>query len=1117
MLIEQVVNRKGSLIKRLIFILYVVVISTGLPQNAAGQGASSVLSDKVEGAISPGMVSEKGDAQSRINLNVKDTSLRDILWMISQQGKRQIVFDNSLVQLDRRLSIQLKDMSVMDAVVKVLAGSGLQAVPAKEGGTIVVRLPKPLGDTVSAKREGQVIGRVIDSATKEGLTGVTIQIQGINKDAVSDRQGSFVVRNVPVGKYILNAKAVGYQTQSVSIVVESVVDTKLSITLRQATTTLSEVVTTATGQQRRVEIANDIVKINADQIRERAPVRSVVDLLEAAQVPGVLVTRAGGDPGAASRIRIRGIGSISQSNDPVVIVDGVWIDASTSRLDDLDPGSIETVEIVRGPSAATLYGQDAANGVIVITTKKGQVGPTRWTLSYNRDWGETYGKDPLFYVGVGTTHLGSTNQQCPIASVLKFQCRQDSVLVFDPNNSLLSREGTETNNRFVAQMDGGAPNVNYAITLSSGNTIGVRRIAEIEKIRYGMFGYRPTSEFSTPSELRRNNITTAITFNPAASFTMGLTITGTQSTLKDNFLSNRWNGLTLVGSSSFRYSLDTAFGPFARPAIAAIDNPVKTTNGMIAASVQYRPGSNYTVNGNAGVEKNSKTDSKFERNTICTRSNGCADSLGRRRELSENISVYTVRLNASTSLNLGRLNRFFDIRPSVGGDFKKTDLYMVSLEKDSIAVGDRSISLGRLITSNNIAQENAIAGWFINSTIGLFSRIYFDVGVRQDIGSAITSTNDAVYPKIGGSWLVSDEPFWRHNNIINSFRLRSAIGHSAVQPDVADIDGKFVHNVEYIKGNFVSTVDLNALGNSRLRPERSVEVELGFDIDMLDDRFNLVGTYAQKDNRNTLVVRNMPPSFGSGPFGSRKENVAKVRNRNFELSATGRAIETDNISLALNYALTLSDNKVVTLGNGITPFSTTGEDRIAAGYPLAAAWGRKVLGYRDRNGDGLLAVGEVILSDSLVYIGWSQPRYRASYGVSFSLNNQFVFDSRFAYQSRYAQQYSSETAYGSENMNASLADQAAHIIPNISGKRPVSDLRWNSASITYHLPQSLLKRFSGRRVSVSLQGSNLGLWTNYIGRDPSINTFIGLGDSFGDSGVAPPRPRLYVLDFKVGF
>lgn len=1068
-----------------------------------------------------------------ISLEARDST---VLWLINRIGQLagvKTTFYGGDDDLNKRISVSLKNVSAKVALQEVLKNTSLQLRPMSSGNSIVISgrgASDVPNKTEEQNKKGSISGIVTDSASKAGIPGIAVTLGSTNIRTVTNAEGKFFLREVSVGEYNITFRAIGYTGSSRTAKVIADKETQFKVSLSASTNTLSEVVTTAVGSQRRIEVANDIVKINAEQVAQRAPVRSVLDLIEAAQVPGVLVTRAGGDPGAASRIRIRGIGSISQSNDPVLIIDGVWADASTSqpsRLDDIDPASIETIEIIRGPSAATLFGQDASNGVIVITTKKGRAGPTRWNLSYNRDWGQTYGRIPLTYVGVGSNVRSPGVRRCRVQDVLAFHCSQDSVITLDPNNSLLSKEGTETNNRYTVQMDGGAANMTYSVTASTGNTIGVRRTAPVDLIRYRILNYKPDAAFITPSKLDRNNITAGFVLNPHNKVTMGITVTGSQSKLTDNMLENRWSNLwpsSSTVSSTFRDLVtDTLFDPNRGGAstIIAMEEGTKTTSGIISSSIQYRPNNSSIVSANFGAEKTSRNTSGFSYYTECVIAKTCSILPGTREELSEDMSVYTVRLNASTNLNLGSFSRFLDIRPSIGGDFKKNDQYKISIVSINLPIGERSISSGTPRNPLSTTSENAIAGWFLNSTIGIFRRIYFDVGIRQDIGSAITSSKNAQYPKIGGSWLISDESFWRENRIVNSLRFRSAIGHAAVQPELSDIYGKFLYGTEYIEGKFVDVARLSTTGNSVLRPERSVELELGFDMDMLDDRLNLIGTYARKENRNTLVVRNLPPSFGVSPDvnmrGSRKENIARVRNSNFELSAIARAIETQNLQLVLNYALTFSDNKVLRLGDGIAPFSAEDSNRVVAGYPLASGWSRRVLGYSDDNDDGMLSIDEIVLSDSLVYIGWSQPRYRASYGITLTLNNQITFDSRFAYQGRYAQRYRPGAQYGNEDVNAPYQEQASYHVSTINAVRPVSDLRWNSASVTYHLPQTIIRYIGGRNLSVSMKGSNLGLWTNYMGRDPAINSGALIGDHFGDNGTTTPRPRLYVLDFKLGF
>lgn len=1100
---------------RLLFLAGVTISGPGYVsgQPVAPQFTQQFIAqDKVSGDL----IQQK---KRSISIHAKDRSIESVLREILQKSDIRLFFSPGNPELQKKITVALDSVTPIDAVNAVLRSTKLVVGKTADGQGLMIR---SASDTISKSSvevgTSSIVGVVTDSSGNKPVSGATVILSGRNIPEITNEKGVFRFNNVSPGNRELLIRMLGYTSQNINVVVEDAGVATTQIKLSSSATSLSEVVTTATGQQRRVEIAHDIAKINPEKIMERTPVRTVADVLEAAQIPGVLVQRQSGDPGSPTKIRIRGIGSISQSNDPVVILDGVWIDASTSmpsKLDDIDPASIETIEVIRGPSAATLFGQDASNGVIVITSKKGQAGPTRWNLSYSRDWGQTYGSSPLMYKALGTQTGVQDPQWCPIQNVISSLCRQDSIISIDPNNRLFSREGTETNNRYTVQVDGGAQNVTYSLTASTGNTIGVRRRSEIENIRYRILGYSPSGEFNTPSELKRSSLTTTLSLNPRHNVTIGMTLTGSQSSLRDNNLRNSWGLSRASFSNSGDLSLDTAFylNPYRISRINADESPLKTTSGIISTSVQYRPREVFVVNGNFGVEKTARKEYGFSRETQCSLQAGCADTTGRASDISEDKSVYTVRLNASTSLNLGALNRFLDIRPSIGGDYRKTDQHNVEIYKKDIPVGMRSISTGNLESSLGAIIENATAGWYLNSTIGLFRRIYFDVGVRQDVGSAISSSKDAIYPKIGGSWLVSDESFWKQNRFVNSFRLRSAIGHAAVQPAIGDIYGKYVNGVEFIDGHFVNTADLTSLGNRKLQPERAVEMEIGFDLDLLDDRLNLIGTYAHKLNKNTLIERSIPSSLGPDYF-KRKENIARVRNRNFELSANGRVIERNNMLLVLNYSLTMSDNIVARLGNGIGPFATL-SSRIEEGYPIAGVWSRTLLGFRDINGDGLIGPNEISLSDSASYIGWTQPRYRASYGVSFTLNNQFVFDSRFAYQSRYVQRSNRYTNLGSEDVNAPLEQQATM---HVMSHRPISDLRWNSASVTYHLPKSLLAKIGGRSLSVSLQGSNLSLWTNYIGRDPGVNSgLLAIEEQLYDDGATPPRPRLFVLDFKLGF
>lgn len=1084
-------------------------------------GTASLGSTQTSSSHLPGGFSSVGQSKSDlktketrvVSLSVNDSSVQYILRSLALQSGRSVIWDTSDPRFSKKVSVKISEEEIYDAIQIAIKNSDLIANVASDGTTIMVRAKS---DSAQQKQKedttpiGIVIGKIVDSSTKIGIPNVTVSLVGTKLGTTSDASGSFKILSIPPGSQTISVKLLGYGSKLLPIVVKESSPTTTTIYLVPGSTTLTEVVTTATGNQRRVEVAHDIAKIDAAAVMQRSPVRTVTDLLEAAQIPGIYIQRQSGDPGSPTRIRIRGVGSISQSNDPVIILDGVWIDGSRgrpSRIDDIDPSTIESVEIVRGPSAATLYGQDASNGIIVITTKKGTVGKNRWNLEYSRDWGEVYGKKPLQYQGRGRMPASGSDRSCNISDLIRYVCVQDSVIVVDPNNPLLSTEGVETKERYAVQLDGGVNSMQYAITASSDYVVGVRRLSKIDQIRGRIQGVDVSSEFKRPSSQRRNTIGSNLTLNPSPNLALGFRMSGSQSSLEDNTFNYGWN--------KPEFSLDTL--NLVRQTGNATTGSVQSTNYVIGSSVNWRPKSRYVLNGNFGIERFDGTDESISLSTVYNRNPIAHDSTTNIRETQR--SIYTARLNASTSLPLGALDKVLSVRPSLGADYKKTsnnNFAFSNVILNSLPVIPGLALQRQTINGNRSTIDNATAGWYLNSAIGVFNRLYFDLGIRQDIGSAITSSGNTKYPKLGSSWLVSDEGFWPQNNFVSLLRLRAALGHAAVQPDVTDIYGRYVGGYGYVDGRYIPIIDQNQTGNPKLNPERATEIEVGFDTDLISDKLNLIVTYARSVNTNSLINRTMPLSAGVGMSSVRKENVGRVLNANLEISANLRAIEMRNSLLNLSYNLTLSNNKVTRLGGGVTPFSNINSGRIEEGYPIAGVWSQVVVGYIDANNDGLLSPDEIVKTDASTFLGSSQPRIRAGYGLNWTVFNSITFDSRFAYQGNYNQNLQIRNTFGSASKDASLQEQAVASINDLLGRRNVSDLRWNTASVSYFLPPSILRTLKARAINVALQGRNLGLWTNYSGRDPGVNAILLNSESIADDGNITPPPRLFVFTVRWG-
>src|SRR5256714_4246352 len=259
--------------------------------------------------------------------------------------------------------------------------------------------------------QGTVAGRVTDRSNRRPVAAGAVLMVATSLQARTSREGRYSITNVPPGTYQVQVRFIGYATATQPVTVTAGQSATLDFALTPAAVPLDVVVVSATGaEQLKRELGNNVGTIDAAKLTQEAAPVSAADLLNS-RVPGVEVMQSGGTTGTGSRIRIRGPTSLSLRNEPIIVVDGVRIDnvanadgglgasggQAPSRLSDLNPEDWESVEVVKGPSAAALYGTDAANGVIQIRTKQGRPGPTKWTafseagtLNDHADWPTNY-------------------------------------------------------------------------------------------------------------------------------------------------------------------------------------------------------------------------------------------------------------------------------------------------------------------------------------------------------------------------------------------------------------------------------------------------------------------------------------------------------------------------------------------------------------------------------------------------------------------------------------------------------------------------------------------------------------------------------------------------------
>src|SRR5436305_12572802 len=301
-----------------------------------------------------------------------------------------------------------------------------------------------LGGVVSsgAAQQGAIAGRVTHRATQQPVAGAEVVVLGTNLAGRARQDGRYRISNISAGQYTLQVRLIGYATASQQVSVTAGGTATVDFAVSAAAVPLEAVVVTATGaEQRRRELGHSVATIDATKTVEEAAPTNLADLLNA-RAPGVQVLPSGGTTGTGSRIRIRGSSSLSLSNEPIIVVDGIRVEngatgqtatsigvggQTPSRLDDLSPEDVESIEIVKGPSAAALYGTDAANGVIQIRTKRGRPGPTKWNGYVEGGVLNDITAWPANYTSV--TNAGAS---CSLTQASAGVCAIDTVRTFNP-------------------------------------------------------------------------------------------------------------------------------------------------------------------------------------------------------------------------------------------------------------------------------------------------------------------------------------------------------------------------------------------------------------------------------------------------------------------------------------------------------------------------------------------------------------------------------------------------------------------------------------------------------------------------------------------------------------
>jgi len=746
--------------------------------------------------------------------------------------------------------------------------------------------------TVTWAQTGIVEGQVVASQTGSPLPGVSVVIQGQNIGAATDAQGNYVIESVPAGEVTLVASFVGYSTQEQTVQVEANQTVTVDFELASDRLGLDEVVVTGTGGQvEKRKLGNTISTVSAEDLEEN-PINNVSEMLQGRE-PGVQAIPGSGMAGQGSQIRIRGSASLSQSNEPVVYIDGIRADngggfsgfvgaggpATPSRLDDLNPSAIQRVEILKGAAAATLFGSEASNGVIQIFTKRGEAGQEpRFNLSIEQGLSQAPERRTPDQVGFAAT-------DAQVEQMSQFFGGEDGVQRYElvrqsAIKDLLQTGYTQT---YSGSVEGGTETITYFASGRFSTEDGPVGIPD------GLSG--PASDDVTRAQ---GNVNVGIF--PSEASRLRVTARYSETDFSTIAAGNNIFGVLAIasGSNPRRVTEQQEYGGSFATLEESLQQTIAQETQRFSGNVNgnYRPIDPLTLDATFGVDFTNSFSEEVSPfgwnvdNLVSSNTDGLREIADTRNlELTLDTKAILdndISENLTSSLTVG--TQGFITRQTV------VSLSGAGFPGPGFNVASAASRFDRLEEFQEIVQ----IGLFAQEQVGINDFVFVTGGVRLDANSAFGDDFSTVtYPKVSASVVPSDAGFWPSGGLgpISSLRFRAAVGQSGLQPGAFDALTTFGPLSPPGGSGFAP----ENLGNEDLKPEISTEWELGTEVGLLADRLSVNATYWNRTVNDALVPRQFPPTGGFR--ASQLVNIGETKGQGAEIGVNATPVSSENLSV----------------------------------------------------------------------------------------------------------------------------------------------------------------------------------------------------------------------------
>ena len=1024
--------------------------------------------------------------------------------------------------------------------------------------TIVAALGLGPARPAHAQAIGTIRGTVTDAGTQRPIAEVQVSVAGPQCVAATGASGEFTLGNVPAGERSVTLRRIGYAAVTRTITVPAGGEVRLDVALSVTATQLGQVVVTGTaGAVERRTVGNAITQINVADVTANNSIQSVAEVLQG-KSPGVTILPGSGAAGTAGEIRIRGASSVS-GYTPVVFIDGIRYNISdlggfsatgggtaglaqssqiTSALNWLNPNDIESIEIIKGPAAATLYGAEAANGVIQIITKKGTRGQQQLQWGFRAERGQ---QEWALAPHDNYTTCDAAKQSATISAT-------DTRPLWPgcqglPENSIITANPMMDDPRALRTGDLSRA----SLTLRGGGERYSLFLSGDRNVEQGVF-YN--------NDVNYTSIRSNFSFTPTDKVNFDVNMNWIDGRDRLPIQDESANGLLLSATRGLpgRVSLlgegNEGWRTISPDAANKYRNFTGVTRLTLGGTVRYSPFDWFRNTATLGVDNTtSQAQLLFLPNEISAAQDPDA-AQGANLRRTPTARLLTLNYNGDF---LWDASSDLTTTTSVGAQVISDQRELLAASGIGLGAPDVTlVNLAQRSTGSESYSENNSVGYYVQEQVGYKDRLFLTGAVRADDHSSFGTNFDLiVYPKLSVSYILSDEPAAKgvvdalH---LNSLKLRGAWGQAGRAPTAFSAPQTYTVGRVTLGDGTASSATTSSFGNPDLEPEKGEEIELGFEASAFDDRIGADFTYYNKTTTNMLQPVSVAPSTGF--ISTQWTNLGEVSNRGIELSLFGTPVNRADVRWDTRINLATNKNELVDFGIPDKVLETPGGQAYGSvqqhreGFPLGGFWvipplrcGIDELAPNatpcpyNKGEAQLTAAGAPIYhtgDTARRYMGSSTPTREMGFSNTLTLFKYFRLYALVDYKGGFYvfnQQERSRCQAANDNcarnndprarfpvtqadsiMNRELAVyRAGSVSPEWIQKGDFFKLR--EVSLTVDVPQRFVAPTGAQSMSIVLSGRNLALWSDYEGVDPEVNSYGGRNFVRIDAYAAPMLRR----------